>query len=352
MRKRALARLSGCEAVPNGPSDDSDPTAAARAIVSATLERYGFSRDAIVTLVNVSENVTYRVDDPSYGCSAAIRIHRPDYHSRAAIESELAWLDSLRKSGVIEPPRPLTALDGSRVITVRVSSDAIQRHVVLFEWLGGQQPDTDSDLKSKFRILGGLAAKIHLHGSEWNPPASFTRYTCDYDAGLGHRAMWGRWQNGLGLGSSERAILSRTDEEIRARLDEYGTGPDCFGLCHNDLRLANLLIDGDHIRVIDFDDCGYSWYMYDFATAVSFIEDHPGVGDWLSAWVGGYQAHRALSSVNFLLIPTLVMFRRLILVGWVGSHHTYAPEAAALGSAFTSATCDLAESYLAGRFLR
>ena len=44
---------------------------------------------------------------------------------------------------------------------------------------------------------------------------------------------------------------------------------------HADIRLANLLVDGEHVRVIDFDDCGWSWFMYDFATTVSFIEDHP-----------------------------------------------------------------------------
>jgi len=27
------------------------------------------------------------------------------------------------------------------------------------------------------------------------------------------------------------------------------------------------MIDGDRLTVIDFDDCGYSWYLYDFASA-------------------------------------------------------------------------------------
>lgn len=64
------------------------------AVAAAALAQYGFSAGATATLVNVSENTTYRVDDPGTGRSAALRIHRPAYHSLAAIESELMWMDA------------------------------------------------------------------------------------------------------------------------------------------------------------------------------------------------------------------------------------------------------------------
>jgi Ser/Thr protein kinase RdoA (MazF antagonist) len=321
------------------------------AVVDAALARYDFSPETTVSLVNVSENSTYRVDDPRTGRRAALRVHRPDYHSVAAIESELCWTDALRADGVVEPPQPITARDGSRVVTVDFVSGPA-RHVVLFDWLPGQAPGTEGDLVPSFHVLGALAAKMHSHGSSWRPPTSFDRYTCDYNAALGPSAMWGRWQDGLGLGPSEREILSRLDSEILARLTHYGTGRDRFGLAHNDLRLANLLVDGEHIHVIDFDDCGHAWYMYDFASAVSFIEEDPRVPEWMAAWLAGYVDHRPLSKSDLEILPTLVMFRRLLLVGWVGSHHEYAAEAAELGAGFTSVTCDLAEAYLGGGFLR
>ena len=72
----------------------------------------------------------------------------------------------------------------------------------------------------------------------------------------------------------------------------YGQDAKRFGLVHADIRLANLLVDGDHVRVIDFDDCGFSWFMYDFATTVSFMEDHPRVPELRDAWVEGYRSVR------------------------------------------------------------
>jgi Ser/Thr protein kinase RdoA (MazF antagonist) len=320
-------------------------------VVRVALERYDFSPEAKVSLINVSENSTFRVDDPHTGRRAALRVSRPNYHSEAAIESELSWMDALREEGVVEPPVPIAARDGSRVTTVEVNGAGPARHVVLFEWLAGRAPDTGGDLLPSFRLLGRLAARMHSHGAKWQRPAWFTRYSCDYEAALGQKAMWGRWQDALGLGREEREVLTQLDSEIRRRLAGLGKGSEHFGLAHCDLRLANLLVDGEHSHLIDFDDCGFSWYMYDFGTAVSFIEDDPRVPELMLAWIDGYKAERHLSRSNQEILPTMVMFRRLLLVGWVGSHHEYAEEAAELGADYTLKTCDLAEAYLAGRYL-
>ncbi len=320
-------------------------------VVEAVLAQYDVSPDATVSLVNVSENTTYRVNDPRTGLSAALRVHRPNYHSRADIESELLWIDALRQSGAVNPPVPIAARDGSRVRTVDVEGGPA-RHAVLFEWLPGSAPATDADLVPSFDVLGTLAAKMHVHGSTWKRPAGFQRFTCDDEAALGPRALWGRWQDGRGLGPQEREILGRADAEIRRRLAEYGRSRERFGLAHNDLRLANLLFDDDDLYVIDYDDCGFAWYMYDFATAVSFIEDDPLVGDWMQAWLDGYAAHRPLSRPDRGILPTLILMRRLLLVGWVGSHYEYAAEARELGAAYTAGACRIAEDYLAGRFLQ
>ena len=40
------------------------------------------------------------------------------------------------------------------------------------------------------------------------------------------------------------------------------------------------------------------------------------------------------------------MMRRLLLVAWIGSHHTFATEAAEIGADYTAGSCELAESYL------
>ncbi|ODN65638.1 phosphotransferase enzyme family protein [Methylophaga muralis] len=115
---------------------------------------------------------------------------------------------------------------------------------------------------------------------------------------------------------------------------------------HADLRLANLLVDDKQLSVIDFDDCGFSWFIYDFASAVSFLETSPLLPELQQAWVRGYKSIAALSAEDEAMISTLVMFRRLLLTAWVASHPETPTAAEAGFEQFTFGTIELAKKYL------
>jgi Ser/Thr protein kinase RdoA (MazF antagonist) len=321
-----------------------DPAAIDRAAAAAPAA-YGLHPDSAVSLINVSENWTYRVEEPGGG-TYALRVHRPGYHTASEIESELDWIDALREDGAVETATAVTGAGGRRVCQVE-TPELGERNVVLFDWLSGDMPDPDAhDLQPGFRTLGAVSARMHRHTRGWRRPDGFARFSWDYQTTLGERGHWGRWQDGLGIGPEELDLLGRLDATLRRRLDAYGQGPERFGLVHADIRLANLLVDGDRVRVIDFDDCGFSWFMYDFATTVSFIEDHPDVPELKDAWVEGYRSVSPLDAADEAELDTFVMLRRLLLVAWIGSHHQFATEAAELGAGFTAGSCALAERYL------
>ena len=316
-------------------------------LARAALAPYGIGDDAGLRLVNVSENHTYRVDDPTMGRSYALRLHRPGYHSAEAIASELMWIDALRADGVVDSVVAVAAEDGRRV-TFAELPDVEGRNVVLFEWAEGAPPDPDAaDPLPGYRTLGRIAARMHGHARGWHRPAAFTRFAWDFEHTLGGTGHWGRWQDGVGVEGDTLALFQRTVDTIERRLAAYGTGPERFGLCHSDQRLANLLEDGDHIRVIDFDDCGFGWFMYDFATTVSFFEEHPRVPEFKAAWLEGYREVAPLAAEDEAELDTFVMLRRLLLVTWIGSHYAFATEAQELGEGFTVDTIPLAEAYLA-----
>jgi Ser/Thr protein kinase RdoA (MazF antagonist) len=315
-------------------------------LAASALPAYGLDPASSVRLINVSENWTYRIDEPDGGRTYALRVHRPGYHTAAEIASELDWIDALREDGAVETAHAVAGTSGHRVCQVR-TPELGERNVVLFEWLSGDMPDPDAhELAPGFRTLGAVSARMHDHARRWAPPAHFARFSWNYDTTLGAKGHWGRWQDGLGIGREERDLLGRLDTAIRRRLEAYGRGVERFGLIHADIRLANLLVDGRHVRVIDFDDCGFSWFMYDFATTVSFIEDHPQVPELKDAWLEGYRSVAPLDPADEAELDTFVMLRRLLLVAWIGSHHEFATEAAELGAGFTSGSCALAERYL------
>jgi Ser/Thr protein kinase RdoA (MazF antagonist) len=186
---------------------------------------------------------------------------------------------------------------------------------------------------------------MHRHARDWARPPSFVRFSWDFDSCVGEAGRWGRWQDGIGVGGEERATLGRAAALMRDRLRRFGTGPGRFGLIHADMRLTNLLVSGPDIQVIDFDDCGFGWFMYDIAASLSFLEHDPRVPALCDAWQRGYRRVLPLAGQDAAEIPTFVLLRRLQLVAWVGSHR-FADSARDLGAEFTQGACELAERYL------
>ncbi|WP_319449888.1 MULTISPECIES: phosphotransferase enzyme family protein [unclassified Mycobacterium] len=312
-------------------------------IAVRALAEYDLAPDSTLRLLNLSENATYLVDDAATGIQSILRVHRKGYHQPHEIASELDWLDALRRNGDVTVPTVLPARDGRRVVTV--DQDGTARHVVHFEMVAGTEPDEKTLTVGDFHTLGRITAALHDHSRAWVRPPGFGRFSWDWQHSLGDQPRWGRWQDATGVGEAEATVLARATELLQRRLAEYGTGPDVFGLVHADLRLANLLVEGDNITVIDFDDCGFGWYFYDFGTAVSFFEDDPAVPEWQDAWAAGYRTRRRLPARDEAMLPSFVLLRRLLLLAWMGSH-SHSKESQAMSITYTKGSCELAERYL------
>jgi Ser/Thr protein kinase RdoA (MazF antagonist) len=316
--------------------------------VARGLARWKMSPDTSIRLLNVSENATFALSDPR-GRELVLRLHRVGYSSAGEIRSELAWLNALRRDGVIETAAPVPGADGDLVQILAPVTGGPPRFAVAFERLPGKEPDSGEAVRW-FERLGELTARMHSHAKSWALPADFRRKRWDLGAMVGPNGFWGPWRAAIGVTPAGVAILERALQVIGQRLERFGNGPDVFGLVHADLRLANLLVDGAHLRIIDFDDCGFSWFVYDFATAVSFIEHEPIVPDLLRAWCTGYRKAAALSAAAEAEIPTFVILRRILLTAWLASH-SEVPFARDFGASYTDGTVALADAALRGQFL-
>ncbi|WP_404404394.1 phosphotransferase enzyme family protein [Pelagibacterium halotolerans] len=312
--------------------------------LDAALANWSGLEGSDATLVNLSENHTFRIDTPT-GDKHILRVHRPDYHSRLAIESELAWMRALRADAGLFTPRPIPGEDGAFVQKAPFESHNDVRHMVLFAFETGTEPEVGDDLAPVFTQLGALAAQCHAHVERWTQPEPFERQIWTAEAILDRDAIWGDWRRAPGINGPIRKQLDRLDAQLRLMLASYGKGADRFGLIHADMRLANLLVEDGVTRIIDFDDCGFCWFGYDFAAAISFFEDDPTVPALRDAWLTGYRRHRAFSREDAAMLDTMVMLRRMALLAWIGSHNE-TELARSLAPTFAQGTADLAERYL------
>lgn len=322
---------------------------------------WGLPADSQCSVLSISENLTLHLQAPPppsppapslqmpsrTDSGLALRLHRNGYHSTTEIRSELTWIEALRRDQVIATPAPVRTRNEELLHAIAdPHGPSGQRWAVAFEFVKGHTPTPqDADLPSWFFRLGQITARLHQHARQWNRPDDFQRKSWTVERLIGRTAYWGPWQNAMGLDGTGATVLTQTETAIRNHMTAFGDGPDEFGLIHGDLRLANLLVVNDDLHVIDFDDCGLGWFLYDFAAAISFHECDPAVGQWHQAWIDGYRQALPLTDRQLGILPTLVMMRRLQLTAWLASHHEI-PLARELGPAFTDDTVALAQDYL------
>ncbi|MCB2173826.1 phosphotransferase [bacterium] len=311
--------------------------------LATILGEWALSPASSLSLLNVSENATFRAVDTETERTAVFRVHRPDYHTKQEIESELRWVESLRTEGIVSTARPLPLKNGELIAELDDQNGG--RYVVGFDFLSGVEPSPKDRLADDFFTLGAITARLHDHARSWAIPIGFKRKIWDYQSMLGNQPLWGDWRQAMGLKESGRQVLERTCAALERRLAEYGTDRHRFGLVHADLRLANLLVDGDRLSVIDFDDCGYSWFMYDFAAAISFMEESAQVPELQQSWITGYRTEARLPNEDEAMFPTFIMLRRILLTAWLASH-SETETARDLGPTYTDGTVRLAEAYL------
>ncbi|MFA4085081.1 phosphotransferase enzyme family protein [Mycobacteroides salmoniphilum] len=312
----------------------------------AALPGYGRDPDTPLRLLSLSENATYLVDDQR---PIVLRVHRPGYHGLPAIRSELAWMRALRAETAVVTPQLVEALDGSDVIAVGVED--VTLHVDAMGFVPGCTAEETPGVVG-YAKLGQLTAHMHDHAQRWRVPQEFTRFRWDLDSMFGPRARWGDWRRAPGMIDRDRTAVEAAVRDLVRRLTEYGYTPDRFGLIHADMRLSNLMVDpaqpGSDITVIDFDDCGWSWFMADLGALVSWVEDTAEAEVAVAEWLDGYQRVRRLSDEHLAMVPVFVMLRRVMLTAWIASHAD-ADAAIRVSDGFGTRTARLAERYLGDR---
>ncbi|WP_036319494.1 phosphotransferase enzyme family protein [Microbacterium indicum] len=312
----AVSALSSFDGLARG---DAAPAWIRDGVVGA----WGLDPGAEVALVVLSENVTFAV---RIGGSARmiVRLGRPGYAATTDhIRSELVWVDALRRDIGAPTPAPIRGADGD-LVQLLGDPDGRDWTAVAFDFVAGSALEDRPDVAAHFREIGALTARLHEHARAWRPPAGFTRFAWATSDMVGPSARWGDWSRAP-LAGPDAALLGRAQLRALEALDAAGiSARDArhWGLIHADLRPSNVMSDGSRMSIIDFDDCGYGFYLYDFAAALTFYEHRPEAAGMAADWLGGYREVRALGADEIARAAALSMLRRLTMLGWQTTHRS------------------------------
>jgi Ser/Thr protein kinase RdoA (MazF antagonist) len=275
-----------------------------------------------LTLVTLSENVTFKVADRCDGQAYVLRLHRPGYHTLDELVAERAWIRALAEAG-IEVPSAVPARDGRDYVPVTIAATGEQRFAGLARWTEGRllsdvlaETANQRTIESYFAQLGGITASMHNQASAWRPPPGFRRHALDNDGLMGDAPHWGPFWEHPALSPAERRLLLDVRGRMHETLTRLGRDPSGYSLIHADMHPGNILVDGDRLTVIDFDDAGFGWHQYDIATVLTYWQTKPNADEIERAFLDGYRAIRPVPDEALRLLPTFRLIRWMATIGW------------------------------------
>lgn len=279
--------------------------------IAAEAQRAWLCMGAPLQLVWRSENIVFGTILPT-GTKAALRLHRPGYQDAQSIAAELAWSARLCDRGVAVA-EPIPAANGAWVAQVHGLTFSCLR------WIEGRPmgeavaPLENSAVLARAEDFGALIADLHNATDAGACPVPFPRAGWDGPALLGESPRLGRFWEAPTLTPEESAIL----RAARAKaLDLLPLAQD-FGPIHADTLRSNAMITRQGLRLIDFDDSGPGWRLYDLASALVQSWGDPLLPEHARRLVAGYLSRRALPADQLALLPLFLALRSFVSAGWV-----------------------------------
>ncbi len=276
---------------------------------------------ARLDIIKHRENSVFKVTDRD-GRHAVLRLHRPGYHSDASLQSELVWMTALREKGI---PTPAVIPTKSGELFVHVEKGSETRQCDLLEWIEGRlfndlgrvEKGMRVEMCDRYHRLGALAARVHTQGEDWQRPPGFVRLAWDEEGLLGENSLWGRfWEHPL-LTKQQKHEILKARMVLQGLLKQIGKTKANYGLMHADFLPENIILQDGELTLIDFDDCGDGWYMFEMATSLFPQINQPFFDELVDAYVAGYRSEREFSDADLEILPAFLMIRGFTYLGWL-----------------------------------
>lgn len=261
-------------------------------------------------LLRERENAVWRVRLPD-GRAAALRLHRRGYQSETAIRSELWWCGALAAAGVAVPApvaapggQMLHRLAGGRLASVIgwVEGDAIGE-------AGVPLPGAVPDQVQVHHDLGCLLARVHAATDTMVLPDWFDRPRWDLPGLVGDAPFWGRFWEHPALDAEAAATLARARDWLAEHIGDHAARARVAPV-HADVLRENVLRQGNRLSLIDFDDSGLGYRLYDLGTVLSQCQAEPALPALREALMAGY------GTTDGAMVDAFTLMRCCASVGW------------------------------------
>jgi len=269
------------------------------------MRRYGIKASQI-KLLDGFESFMYAFYRPQDG-EFILRIGHSGRRSPEMIAGEVDWINYLARGGA-NVSRAILSNQGKLVEAVDDGHGEQFLATAFIKARGG--PSWETEWTPEFvEHYGQVIGRIHRLTKDYEPSnPAWRREEWDSPGNLAI-AEW--------LPASDTKIL----EKFQTLMHYFETLPkdrDSYGLIHQDAHGGNFFVHDGEITLFDFDDCVYSWFIYDIAMVLFYaamFEDHLGAftASFMRDFLRGYSRENKLDPEWLAELPYFLKLREIDL---------------------------------------
>lgn len=279
-----------------------------RILAEAALTRYDIG-NARLTLLSHRKDTVFRVN--TYSRSGwvgsdtekaeegrfVLHLCDPAGLDSQMLRSELQWLSALRRDTDLFVPEPVLTRDDEAIVTVQVEDVIEERICVLLRWVPGRSVDSGLS-PTLFERVGLFMARLHQHARYFVPSSDFVRPSWHWETVIGDETIldpdFATTHCDDLITGHEYRLLSEVAERARDELERLPLTADHYGLIHGNFQQANYLFYRGDISAIDFQHCGWNYYLFDIAVTFDGIAHRLDADALRQAFFRGYKRVRVL----------------------------------------------------------
>lgn len=238
-----------------------------------------------------------------------LRITKKSIEYLSSYEAEVDFIDYLSKNKVMVS-KAISSINNKLVETIKLNNSYYI--ISIFEKADGHAPTISSIEEwnsALFYNWGKTMGQIHhlskeykfMKRKQWDEDIYFSE---EYSISIGDKKLISMWNKII----NELKILPKDKNS--------------YGLIHNDFHQYNFFVNKDNkLTVFDFDDCLYSWFIYDitiaFYHAVACVPANESqkrinfAGSFIESFLKGYTKENIIDSYWIEKIPLFLEYRRL-----------------------------------------
>ena len=243
-----------------------------------------------VELLQDTDDLVYQL--LSHSGKYSLKIHRKKLkYSDEKISTLCDWLEFASNRVKFNLPTSVRNHQGN--FLSRIHLEEIQYTFAIYNWVEGT-PISAIMSGENIEKIGSLMACLHNVSEEYTSTGKGLRsYDSDWLKQASKILVNGA-QN-INFSREQREDLISGLQNIELRMDEVGYMPSNFGIIHSDLHFNNILLDGENLSAIDFDDAGFGHYLFDIGTTFNEFADYgKRYPSMVESFIQGYQSQRSL----------------------------------------------------------